>query len=279
MSDEHQIDFYDISEALHGFQRYLALTTNLVVNNEIITHSTALKNARIYALPPEEGSWKILAPIVVACTAAYHVGTADKDTPIGNLAHSIYAYVIQESLGINPDFDKDLGQQIKDERAKNPNFPELTQSKIDSLIEKCHNSLQKIHRPIIASETAKQAEILFDDGSGEIKTTGSFDRKTYDYMAYDKEDSHETIVIGRITSYNVNTFKGRIYIPKEKRPIPFMLADNARRSDIIDLVTSSLSASALDIVTSNDLRCFVYKTKSRTDRLKFLVMTNVTVVP
>lgn len=278
-SDRHEIDFYDISDALYGFQRYIALTTHLFVNNEIITHAPALKNARIYAAPPEDGSWKILANVTLLCAAAYNIGTADKETPVGNIGRSIYEYVLKESIGIEVDYDKSIGEEILEARKKNPNFPELTQSKLDSLIEKCQSGIYKIHRPIVSSRTANRAEILFDDGSGDIKSTGSLDKETHDYMSYNKKDDRETVILGRITSYNVNTFKGRIYIVDEKRPVPFVIAEGARSSENVDLVTSSLKASAFEVVTSGDLRCFVYKTKSRTDRLKHVVITNVLRVP
>lgn len=65
-SDSHEIDLYDVSQALIGLQRSLALTTHLILNKEIITQSPALKGAYIYALPPEEGSWKLTAAIVIA---------------------------------------------------------------------------------------------------------------------------------------------------------------------------------------------------------------------
>ena len=52
-SDKHVIDFYDVSQALIGFQRSIALTTHLVLNDEIITQSPFLKGAKIYAFPPE----------------------------------------------------------------------------------------------------------------------------------------------------------------------------------------------------------------------------------
>ena len=57
-ADENILDLYDISQALVGLQRSLALTTHLILNDEIITQSPALKGARIYSLPAEPGSWK-----------------------------------------------------------------------------------------------------------------------------------------------------------------------------------------------------------------------------
>lgn len=276
-ADHQEIDFYDVSEALVGFQRYLALTTHLLVNGEIITQAPALKNARIYALPPEEGSWKITAAIMIAAgTAMYNIGTADKDTPIGHFARSVYAYVIQESVGVDPDYDKTIGQQIKEEKKKNPNFPDLPQSKLDALIEKCHSGIARMHRPIVASKTAKEASIRYDDGNGNVIETGSLGRDTYEYMSFDLKENGETLVIGRVTSYNIHTYKGRIYLPEEKRPVPFILVDYARTPDNIGQITSSLSVSAQDIKNdARDLKCFVVKVRSRTSRLKSMFITRV----
>jgi len=81
-ADQNEIDFYDVSQALVGFERSLALTTHLILNGKIITHAPALKGAEIFALPPAEGSWKLSAAILVAATGVYHLGTAPKDTPI-----------------------------------------------------------------------------------------------------------------------------------------------------------------------------------------------------
>ncbi len=79
----HEIDFYDVSQALIGFQRTLALTTHLILNNKIITQAPALKNAQILALPPEEGSWKITAGL--ALTGLYAVTTTPQNTVLGHL--------------------------------------------------------------------------------------------------------------------------------------------------------------------------------------------------
>ena len=102
-ADRHEIDLYDVAQALMGFQRSIALTTHLVLNDKIITKAPYLKGAKIYALPPEEGSWSIKAGVLIAgiSTAGYQLGTAPKDTPLGHLVHSAYDYVISESLGFH----------------------------------------------------------------------------------------------------------------------------------------------------------------------------------
>ncbi|MFZ5907284.1 MAG: hypothetical protein ACOYVJ_07725 [Nitrospirota bacterium] len=71
-ADDNEIDLYDVSQALVGFQRSLALTTHLVLNDQIITQAPSLKGAQILALPSEEGSWKMTAVIVVGAVSALH---------------------------------------------------------------------------------------------------------------------------------------------------------------------------------------------------------------
>jgi hypothetical protein len=85
LANDQLIDFYDISEALVGFQRSLALTTQVVLDGKVIIQAPALRGAKILALPPEPGSWKIKATIIVAAAGLYHIGTVPRDTPLGNL--------------------------------------------------------------------------------------------------------------------------------------------------------------------------------------------------
>lgn len=206
----------------------------------------------------------------------FSVGTADKDTPMGNLGRSVYEYIVSELTGVNPDYDKTIGKVYREEKARNPNFPDLSQHRLDSLTEKCQGALLRMHRPIVASRTAKKATIRLNDGAGDVNLTGSLDRDSYDYMAHDIKDKNEVSVVGRVTSYNVNTYKGRIYLPVEKRPIPFILSEFARDKRTVDNIIDSLSATAKDKIDgTSDIKCFVYRTKSRSNRLKSLLITNV----
>ena len=118
-ADQNEINFYDVSQALIGFERSLALTTHLILNGKIITQAPALRGAEILALAPAEGSWKLSAIILVAATGLYHLGTAPKDTPIGHLIRSGYDYVISEALGFHVDYDKSLGQQYEELKKAN----------------------------------------------------------------------------------------------------------------------------------------------------------------
>ena len=117
-----------------------------------------------------------------------------------------------------------------------------------------------MHSPIIASKTAKHANIYYNDGNDDTKSTGSIDKDTFDYMEYSKKDTKDVVVLGRVTSYNVHAFKGRIYLPTEGRPIPFILDQHARMQDNINLIVTSLAASARDVLNNtSNLRCFVLR--------------------
>lgn len=158
-TDQHQIDFYDAAQALIGFQRSLALTTHLILNGEIITQAPSLKGATILAIPAEQGSWKWTAIIVCTGQLLYQLGTAPRDTVVGNLISSAYDLVISESLGFHVDFERTLGAQYEEYKRQNPDAKPITQSKMDSLVEKCEPALRQIHRPIVESESAAIATI------------------------------------------------------------------------------------------------------------------------
>ncbi len=112
-ADHNLIEFYDAAEALVGFERSLAITTHYVLNGSVITQAPSLKGAKIYAISPQAGSWKILAYIAAAGTLISQINAIPKDTPLGNLIYSAYDYVIHETLGFHVDYSKTLGVQFE----------------------------------------------------------------------------------------------------------------------------------------------------------------------
>ncbi|MDG4884331.1 hypothetical protein [Mesorhizobium sp. WSM4884] len=273
-ADRNLLDFYDAAQAFGGFQRSLALTTHLVVNGEIITQAPALKNAVILVRPPENGSWKTIA--VVAGTVLLSGGVASKDSVLGHLLTSAYDYVISESLGFHVDFDKSLGQQIEEHRAVSDEVPrELDQGKFEALIEKVEPAIRELHRPISHSGTAATA-ILGESQSGIIirKTGPTLDRNTFEYIDVTNLSSDQKTYTGKVSSYNSNTYKGRIYIEDEGRPVPFTLAEVSRDARAVSKIVGSLSANALDRFDQNaEIRFSALRYESKNGRLKgFLIL-------
>lgn len=274
LADQHGIDLYDIGQALIGFQRSLALTTHLILNDEIITQAPALKGAAIAALPPENGSWKVTAVVAMLGTAAYNLGTAPKDTPLGHLVRSAYDYVISETLGFHVDFDKTLGVQYEQIQKSGITTYKLDQNRFDSLIEKCETAVREMHRPIIASKTACQGTLAAIIGSNAYPIKSSLTAETYDYIRHTETTDSPAEFRGRVSSYNLNTYKGRVYLPQQNRPVPFELAEGSRTIGTIQAIIASLQANAIDRAHGDGEIYFnAFSNLSRTGRLKSLMVT------
>ncbi len=269
-ADDHEIDLYDVSQALIGFQRSLAITTHLILNGKIITQAPALKGAQIFAFPSEEGSWKTKAGIVLLSTAAYHVATAPNNTPLGHLVYSAYDYVISESLGFHVDYDKSLGQLYEESKRKNMELPEVRETQLDSVIEKCSNAITELHRPIYKNKTANTAQISANINNKNQTLTAELSMDTFQYIVEDYVEEEVISIRGFVSSYNSNTFKGRVYVPVEERPIPFELAETVRDQACIQLIVDSLSASALRSFEAEPIEVYfrVRRITSRSGHLK-----------
>jgi len=162
LSDEHQLDLYDLSQALQGLERSLALTTHLILNDEVITQATALKGARIVCGTPKAGSFTILAGIGMVGYGAYKLGTLKKDNPLGHLVYSAYDYVVHKVTGQDLDYDKSLREVYENGKSLGTLGIRLPKaSKFDSLAEKIEPPLTKLHRPMISSGTAESGVITF----------------------------------------------------------------------------------------------------------------------
>lgn len=272
-SEEHEIDFYDVAQAVEGFQRSLAITTNLVLNNKVITQAPALKKARILARPPVAGSWEIAAIVVAAGEVIYRLGTAPRETPLGHLMYSAYDYVVSQTLGFNVDYNSTLGRQYEQlQRQQVQGLPILDENRFSSVIEKCESALKIMHRPIFASGTARVANVSAHFNGANHGLSVSFDHDTYGYIEETVQDNERVHYHGRVSSYNGNTFKGRIYIPSEGRPIAFVIAKSARSSDLASKLADSLSRNVRSAFRAGDIHISGYRFLSRTGRLKGILI-------
>lgn len=89
------------------------------------------------------------------------------------------------------------------------------------------------------------------------------------------ERSHEEEFRGRISSYNINTYRGRVYVGEEQRPIPFELASDARDTDTVSSIARSLSRNAATRDPESDIDFRAIKIISKTGRVKTLIITEV----
>jgi hypothetical protein len=225
---------------------------------------------------PEAGSWKVITVVTLIASGAHTLGTAPRDTVLGHLVASTYDYVINETLGFHVDFDSTLGKQYDELNQRNRIAPQITQSQVDSLMEKTESSIKEMHRPIAASQTASEAKVssIIGRTHNEIAV---LDGTTYDYVSVTKQVETPVQLIGRVSSYNINTFGGRIFLDTEKRPIPFDLAEGCRDVHSVELITSSLRANARNrLGAKGALTISAFLFESSTGRLKKILVTHVT---
>jgi len=242
LTDEHKIDLYDVAQALMGFHRSLAITTHLILNQEIITQAPALKNAEIVSYPSEEGSWKMTVGVLLV--GGYNVVTLDNSSPLGHLVFSAYDYIVAQSLGFHVDYDKSLGKLYEED--KNNKLPIIKEHQLDSVIEKVQTSLKEMHRPIYSTETASRLKIIGNYGDEDKPLSSIFTRETYNYIREEKIKNDTVEIEGLISSYNINTGYGRIYVSILGRTVPFELQNVVlNNKDSISGILQNMQSNAL----------------------------------
>lgn len=272
-SDQHVIDMYDSSQAVAGFQRTLALTTHLILNGEVITQAPSLANAQILSFPIQEGSWKAAAIIVPAAAVLL---SAPSDSLPGFLIYSGVQHVIKRASGADINYDDGpLLEQLEAHRTLNDKKIDI--SRLDSVIEKCENSIANIHRPIVNSKTANQADINCILGPSPLPTVARLNESTYEYISKTIKSDLENFYRVKVSSYNINTFMGRAYSPDlGVRTIPFTVQENARMPKNVSRIINSLSENA---AAKNDDNGFVFfrciRRESVSGRLKSVLVAEV----
>lgn len=272
LSDEHKIDLYDISRSMMGFHRSLAITTNLLINENIITKSTSLKNAYIYTLPFEEGSLKM--KIVIGLGSALGAALmAPQNSMLGHLVFSAYDYVVSESLGYHVDYEKSLGKLYSEN--KNKNIPIIQQHQLDLVIEKCSNSIKDMHRPIYKSETAEKTLIKGFLDDEELKFSSELNIETFNFLNEEVLKEKVFSVTGIITSFNANSYSGRIEIPEIDRPIPFKLDNEVKTDENFEKIIESLKNKTLKNVTPTKVTMDVQVVQTKKGRIKTYIVKKV----
>ncbi len=264
-ANEHLINAYDAAKALQGFERSIALTTHAVLNGDIIVKAPALKGASVLIAPPRAGSW--VAELTVVIGGIWALNNAARETPIGHLLYSAYDYVIKTATGRDLDYSKSIRKILEDGRNSAPEASDkLSVGTLDAVIERCEKSIGDIHRPIVESRTSDYAHVLC--ASSRISDF-TIDEDTYRYISQSVERPSPESFSGAISSYNINSFTGRVYIPSEGRTVPFVLSDTLRNSRYLDSVTSSLRANALKLGNQAiEFESIVYESSNgRTKRL------------
>lgn len=285
-ADRHELDLYDSAHALLGLQRTVALTTHLVLHGEIITQAPSLRDARVMASPPRPGSWETELAIFVAGTGfgglVVSTLSASKDSPLGYFIFSLMDWVVHTATGEHPDFERTVLQNYEDWRLRRgPDdielpLPEPTETKALSLVEKVEPAITSIHRPVVKSKSAEVGRVVAMVRGGERVVGQELTQDTYDYVRDTITSDLPEFNRGRVSSYNANTFHGRMFIESAVRPIPFDLAEDARSPASISLILSSLDEYAQNAEGAGGfILVTAFVRRSRNGRLKGMTITRV----
>jgi hypothetical protein len=275
LAENHQIDLYDFAQALVGLERSLALTTHLVLNDEVITQATALRGARVICEAPKPGSLTILAGIGMAGAGLYKLGTLRKDNPLGHLVYSAYDFLVHKVTGQDLDYDKSLRKLFEESHQNEKLGLRLPrESKFDSLAEKIEPPLTRLHRPIVNSGTAEKAEIIFPGKSKKSKRSVVLNHDSFARMKYRARGDDISVIRAKIAVFNPNTFNGRLFVPELDRTIPFFLTHAARSPAAFLLIGRSYSRNLNDRGDdAAELKFDVLTTRSKLGRVvKFSVI-------
>ncbi len=270
-ASEGLLEFYDAAQALAGFQRSLALTTHLALHGKIITQAPFARGFEIYILPIEEGSWKARAKLILG--TALMVGSVGKDSPVGHVVTSIYSAALSSTMGFEVDYDKTLQDLYYESRAD----VRVTPEKIDSLCEKIERSVADMHRPIVKSSSASFAKVERCDHTRQ-DVGPIFSTLTYEYVRATVLGDEIIEITGYVSSYNINTFQGRVYPIDEKRPIPFEIDSSIRNKNTTGLLTQSQHING-QAPFSDDAKVNMIckRLLSATGRVKKYIVTGVSV--
>jgi len=279
-TDGNIVDFYDISQALVGFQRTLALTTHLILNDKIIVQAPHLRGAQVFTSPLENGSWKVFGLVTTLGAGLITLNQQPKDTPLGNLWRSAYDYVISETLGFHVDYDRTLGKQIEDTRpagsVSKTSLNALKRERLDSLCEKCEPAVEMMHRPIFASRTATLA-LLSTNVGGAVKSIAQpLNIESYENIKIVRLSDQIRFYKCIVSSYNSNTFSGRIFVSELGRLIPFLLDKKFQTEENISILTQNLHKNSVSNFKDDiwiNVRCYEYF--SRTNLVKKILIVKV----
>jgi hypothetical protein len=215
------INMYDAGEALVGASRAFAISMHYFVNGKVIKQAPSLKGADVKLLVPKNGSF--IFDIDIAFATSFILTSAASGV-IGNACYEYLKHIFSKTVGQDYGPSNSLAKQViaTDEGA------------IDAMVDTIEGDFSAIHRPIIKNG----GNVFIIGGKGNVV---NLDSNTYDYVSQKVVEDKERLYRGRISSYNANSGRGRIFIRKLNRVVPFEPPQFGFSQDETELVAWSLN--------------------------------------
>lgn len=211
----NSLDAYDASVALYGIARSLSITTHYALHGKVIKQAPALMGAKVLVLPPREGSFEFVAPIID------FVSSRREEIALGlalglaaNYLCDLTKLLFRRATGQSEDVETDRVDALRREKP----------GEIDALADALEEDILRLHRPL--SGPVQYFKIV-----GGRQTFGHFDRVTYDYAKTKTIGRFDEDFEGNVASFNANSLHGRFWLPDEGRTVSFNKDRDAVFSD------------------------------------------------
>lgn len=203
-ASDNRLDMYDGAAALFGFSKTFLVSTHFLVNEKVIFQAPAATGVRCFLRTSRPGSWEQAIQIVVENKEfLLGVGAAAAKDILKDFTKVVLTHGVGRPARAATKYVRDLLQR------KKPEF--------EVVKEATEGSLRDAHRTIELDGTTT---VRVDSGRERLVV---FNADTRRYITdYVREPTSREIV-GNISSYNVNSRRGRIFDSALGRTVPFVL--------------------------------------------------------
>lgn len=249
------LDAYEAARALLGASRALAISTNLFVNDEVISKAPSLKRAKIELRPIRSGILEFPIDILIPTVAG--------------IRDSIYAAIFWDYTKYI--FSRTLGKKEPNIKSEAKSVLDRQGGAVDAAVDRISAAMLEAHRPI--GRGAKHA--IFVNGDNNNITI--IDSTSQEFLEHEIFDEKTINFEGTISSFNANTNIGGIFIPSEERVVRF----NANYEEIFtDNSRAAIAESLVSYVARNPktVRMRGHAIRTRTGDLKRIHAISVRLV-
>lgn len=204
------IDMYDGSAALFGLAKTFLISSHFLVNERVTFHAPAAKGVRCYMRTSRPGSWEQVVQIALDHKefALGVAGAVSKDI-LKDFTKVVLTHGIGRPVKAATKYVRDLLQR------RDADFDALREA-TEGPLREAHRTIRSRSNRVRLATTGGERIASFDDDSRRYVTDVIVDERRHD-------------VVGAISSYNVNSKRGRIYDADLRRTVPFELAEDVSR--------------------------------------------------